>query len=282
MLLDGAGAYGLDVGCIHGVAWYANQLGSQVLARVGSHSLPLTDVLGQSIDAVAAMHADACDLRHPGTPSATVVICRAAERAIDYLVLADSVLLLTSPTGEVEAISDTREANVGLTIRTDVDDLPTGTAEHAAATAAYVRALRTHRNVAGGFWVAAADPEAAYEAVLGSCERDELSRAMLLSDGASRLMRTVRPRRPGPSLSSLSTLMVPRPCCAQSARRRNSIQPARGGRVERHTTMRLSPSQPYSQAPTRIAKGCDACAPLPRGVMTVLSALIRWNRLRFR
>jgi hypothetical protein len=43
------------------------------------------------------------------------------------------------------------------------------------------------RNRPGGYWVAAADPVAATQAITGSLARKELPRAVLLSDGASRL-----------------------------------------------------------------------------------------------
>jgi hypothetical protein len=50
------------------------------------------------------------------------------------------------------------------------------------------RALRRARNRPGGYWVAAADPQAASQAVIGTLSRRSLRRAVLLSDGASRLV----------------------------------------------------------------------------------------------
>jgi hypothetical protein len=50
------------------------------------------------------------------------------------------------------------------------------------------RALRRARNRPGGYWVAAADPQAASQAVTGSLPATSLQRAVLLSDGASRLV----------------------------------------------------------------------------------------------
>ena len=50
------------------------------------------------------------------------------------------------------------------------------------------RALRRSRNRPGGYWVAAADPQAASQAVTGTLPAKTLRRAVLLSDGASRLV----------------------------------------------------------------------------------------------
>ena len=50
------------------------------------------------------------------------------------------------------------------------------------------RALRRARNRPGGYWVAAADPQAASQAVTGTLASRSLQRAVLLSDSASRLV----------------------------------------------------------------------------------------------
>jgi hypothetical protein len=56
------------------------------------------------------------------------------------------------------------------------------------AGAQLTRALRRARNRPGGYWVAAADPQAASQAVTGTLPSRNLHRAALLSDGASRLV----------------------------------------------------------------------------------------------
>jgi hypothetical protein len=50
------------------------------------------------------------------------------------------------------------------------------------------RALRRARKRPGGYWVAAAEPQAASQAVTGTLPSRSLHRAALLSDGASRLV----------------------------------------------------------------------------------------------
>lgn len=70
-VVDGAGVpLG---GCHHGVAWYAQQLGARTLAALtGRPDLPLTEGLYEALAAVAASHANTCDLTDPGTPCTAV------------------------------------------------------------------------------------------------------------------------------------------------------------------------------------------------------------------
>ncbi|MER7439820.1 hypothetical protein [Micromonospora avicenniae] len=102
-------------------------------------------------------------------------------------MLADSVLALDQADDAPLVISDDREAEIGRHYRAAMDNLANGTPEHDQARRDYVQALRAHRNKPGGFWVAAADPRAADEAIVGSRPIKDVTAAALLSDGASRL-----------------------------------------------------------------------------------------------
>ncbi|MDA0566862.1 protein phosphatase 2C domain-containing protein [Streptomonospora sp. S1-112] len=187
VLLDGAGTPpGTQSGCLHGVAWYARTLGGLLLGALGSDDT-LAGALGASIERVNRLHAETCDLMHSDTPSATVVAVRWDTTDIEYLVLADSVLVLDHVGDSPEVVTDDREAVVGRELRKPMDALATGTPEHARALRDYVAALADHRNRPGGFWVANTDPAAADEAITGRVRRDEVVSMALLSDGASRL-----------------------------------------------------------------------------------------------
>ncbi|MEU4720718.1 protein phosphatase 2C domain-containing protein [Nonomuraea dietziae] len=190
VLLDGVGTpTGSDSGCAHGVPWYAQALGSTLLAGMNQSEGSLTEVLADGIKAVASMHDFACDLSHPGSPSATVVMLRRTAHAVDWLVLADSVLVLdVIGAAEPMVICDDREAQVGERYRKAMDALAADTVEHVAAHRAYVETLRDHRNRDGGFWVAAVDPLAADQALTGTVPAENVRAAALLSDGASRLV----------------------------------------------------------------------------------------------
>jgi hypothetical protein len=190
-LLDGAGLSDVDDGgCIHGVAWYARQLGHAVLgelAIVSADRPDLRQVRKNAISCVADQHSDTCDLAHPGTPGATVAIAHVGADVLSYLVLADSTLLLATCHG-VQAVTDDREASLGANLRTTMDRQTGGTAEHDVARRDYVAALRRHRNASGGFWLAASDPDAASEAIVGDLSLDQVDTVALLSDGATRIV----------------------------------------------------------------------------------------------
>lgn len=188
VLLDGSGTpVGSESGCIHGVAWYSRMLGSTLLTSMTQSTGPLTELLAEGIKATTSLHDFTCDVTHPGSPSATVVMLRRTGDLLDWLVLADSVLILDIGEPEPTVICDDREARIGARYRKRMDSLDAGTPEHVAAHREYVETLRRHRNRDGGFWVASVDPLAAEHALTGSMPVREVRAAALLSDGASRL-----------------------------------------------------------------------------------------------
>jgi hypothetical protein len=188
VLLDGAGTpAGAESGCVHGVAWFTRQLGAQLLAEASEDDeRPLPECLRNAICHTRNLHAETCELDHPGTPSSTVIVVRLGTD-VEYLVLADSVLLFDVVDGDPIVLTDDREAQIGRAHRTEMDALPSGSPEHDLALKKYVETLRKYRNATDGFWVAAADSSAADHALTGSESRDTLRAIALLSDGASRL-----------------------------------------------------------------------------------------------
>lgn len=170
VVLDGATPRpGVDSGCVHGPGWLVRRLGAELAGRLafeGQESL--TDILAASIKETAEAHGGNCSLDNPDSPSSTVAVLRWSGGVVEWLVLADSPLLLDVD-GEVRVIRDER-----------VDRLPSYTTE----------AVRAARNSPGGFWVASTRPEAAYEALNG--ETHGVTRAALLSDGAARLVERFR------------------------------------------------------------------------------------------
>jgi Protein phosphatase 2C len=187
VLLDGAGLSGITSKCSHGVAWYARHLGGALAAGLPDESQNLKDILAGGIAETAHLHASTCQLDEPGTPSSTVVMVRIAGDRLQYLVLADSSLVLDLLGSEPEVITDNREALTGAAYRAEMDRQPNDTVEHTEARRAYVEALLAHRNRPGGFWVAAADPNVADQAIAGDRPLDDVRQVCLLSDGASRL-----------------------------------------------------------------------------------------------
>jgi hypothetical protein len=191
VLLDGAGLADVDDGgCVHGVAWYAHHLGNAILrglAEPGGCRTHLRGVLADAIERVAGMHCSTCDLNHPGTPTATVVVAQLAQDRLSYLVLADSTLVIRRH-GTYQVITDAREAHVGATLRGPMDAAAGGSPEHHSALRDYVAEMRAYRNRPGGYWVAGSDPDVAEQAITGSVPLADVESVGLFSDGATRLV----------------------------------------------------------------------------------------------
>ena len=95
VLLDGATTCPPDteIGCVHGVAWYARALGTALLAAITADPpAALSQALAGAIIDVRARHEHTCDLGNPATPAATVTAVRAAPAGFDTLVLSDSTI----------------------------------------------------------------------------------------------------------------------------------------------------------------------------------------------
>jgi Protein phosphatase 2C len=93
VLLDGATTVprSADIGCVHGVAWYAHTLGTALLAGITAEPpVSLVAALGHAIAQVRDLHQDTCDLSNPRTPAATVTAVRAEPQGFGYLALSDS------------------------------------------------------------------------------------------------------------------------------------------------------------------------------------------------
>ncbi|WP_185734864.1 protein phosphatase 2C domain-containing protein [Micromonospora globispora] len=190
VLIDGAGGFsGLETICRHGVAWYASRLGGSLLSllsivRDGSPSA----LLAEAIEQVTDEHRDTCDVADPISPSATVAILRLSDGLIEYLVLGDSVLVLDRADGDPLVVSDPREVIISRSYQSAIE----ATAEGSEDYHRLLRDLRANRNQPGGFWVAKDDPRAADEAITGSCPISELTGAVLISNGASRIVDRFR------------------------------------------------------------------------------------------
>ena len=189
VVIDGASVPPkLGTGCGHGTAWFAHQLGAQFLALLSTEAdCSPADSLAQAITAVAALHADTCDLGHPGSPSATVAVLREQPEALDFLVLGDTTVLVEEPAG-IRVLTDDRLEHVAAVQHGAMHEHATGSADHARSFAELVTEQRRHRNQPDGFWVASADPAAAQHTLTGRVARDGLRRAAVLSDGATRLV----------------------------------------------------------------------------------------------
>lgn len=189
VLLDGAGIPDTESICSHGVAWYTHRLGGALLGRLSrGDGQDLTAILAAAISELATDHRDSCDITDPSSPQATVLIVRAHQGRLDYLLLADSFLLLDQVHGGPRVITDEREVAARRVCSAPLDGVPRETPEYDRILASCIEALRALRNQPGGYWIAKDDPRAAEEAVTGSRPLDDLDSVALLSNGASRIV----------------------------------------------------------------------------------------------
>ncbi|WP_367044943.1 hypothetical protein [Streptomyces sp. Je 1-332] len=196
VLLDGVTPPVGDDGCLHSVPWFTARLGGALgELSVSRRDMTLSEILAAAITRTAEAHVRTCDLSHPRTPQATVILVRWDEEQVEYLVLSDSALLLAGPDGLVTPVLDERLAHLPPTIRAMRDAvraLPRGSAEREEAGRAYGAAVEALRNAEDGFFTAAADPSAAERAVTGTRPRAEVSAVAALTDGVGRWVETFR------------------------------------------------------------------------------------------
>ncbi|WP_055568819.1 protein phosphatase 2C domain-containing protein [Streptomyces atriruber] len=196
VLLDGVTPPEGSVGCPHSVPWFTARLGGALgELSVSRRDMTLTEVLAAGITRTAEAHGSTCDLSHPRTPQATVVLVRWDEERVEYLVLSDSALLIAGHDGEVTTVLDRRLAELPPTVhalRDQVRALPRGSAERDVAARAYGAAVEALRNAEDGFFTAASDPSAALRAVTGELPRADVTGVAALTDGAGRWVETFR------------------------------------------------------------------------------------------
>ncbi|MEU1389176.1 MULTISPECIES: integrase [unclassified Nonomuraea] len=185
VLLDGAGIPGTESICRHGVAWYATRLGGSLLSLLSLvPDRSPSALLAEAIEQVTDDHRDTCDVADPISPSATVAVLRLSGGFIEYLVLGDSFLVLDRADDAPLVISDPREVIISRSYQPAIEAAAKGSDEYHRL----LRDLRANRNQPGGFWLAKDDPRAADEAITGSCPISELTGAVLLSNGAGRIV----------------------------------------------------------------------------------------------
>ncbi|MBE8472588.1 protein phosphatase 2C domain-containing protein [Streptomyces justiciae] len=176
VVLDGVTPPQGPTGCLHSVPWFVSRLGGALTElTVSLPDVPLSEALSLAVARTSDSHAHTCDLSHPRTPQATVVLARWSAEAVEYLVLSDSVLLVEAPGGALTVLEDDR-----------LSRLP----RESLTTDAYIDAHL--RNKEGGFFTAAADPSVAARAATGVLPRSSVRTLAALTDGATRWVEKFR------------------------------------------------------------------------------------------
>lgn len=181
VLLDGATS--LRPGLRSG-GWYASLLAGQLAGRLtGYPEMDLADLLAAAIRAVARDHG----LTPGESPSSTVAIARWDDDVVEGLVLADSPIAVETDAG-VLPLEDDRIANLrraGPGYRARLREGGGYGADHVRALQSSAVTVGRYRNTEGGFWVAEADPDAAFEARRATWPRADVRRLLLASDGVA-------------------------------------------------------------------------------------------------
>jgi hypothetical protein len=168
----------------HDTPWYVRKLGQVLLDTAADESVDLQAALAEAIDRVSHDH-EKCG----GSPAATVAVARLTADRFEYLVLADTTVVIDDVTTDgLLVLTDPRVDEVTERVgEPETRRHRIGTEAHRAAVSAMSDAQQAWRNKRGGYWVAADDPVAAEHAITGSLPRHNIRRAVLMSDGAARL-----------------------------------------------------------------------------------------------
>jgi hypothetical protein len=177
-------------GCVHGTAWFAEQLARGVLGT--DHVASLSEALRHAIIRTAGLHSDTCDLSDPATPCGAIGIVRVGrDGRLRYLALGDVSIVLANDQVQ-RVVTDERVERTAQKLRAEAGRLPSGSAARTAALIRMKRAEIAARNQSGGYWVAGADPSAADHAITGEVAVADVHRVALLSDGAARAVEPFR------------------------------------------------------------------------------------------
>ncbi|AOS65894.1 hypothetical protein [Actinoalloteichus hymeniacidonis] len=187
--------------------WYAQQLAAELAERLPSQTADLQTILADAITTLVQRY----DLVPGDSPSSTVSLLRWDDEVVEGLVLADSPVVAFTDSGprpltddrlaalrESNRRSEDQDRRQADPVRPDSVDAtpPTGFRDrlrtgggfgegHRAALGAAMGRTARLRNVPGGFWVAEARPEAAFQAMVAAWPRAEVRDVLLASDGVS-------------------------------------------------------------------------------------------------
>lgn len=184
VVLDGATAR-TDTGCVHGVSWFAENLGMAIRDYSRNGELSLREALRNAILRVAQLHAS-CDLSHPGSPSAAVGIVRVGD-SLEYLVLGD-ISLVIGDGANWTVVTDPRVSSTARAAREEADRYPIGSQEKQEALLRMKAGELAAKNREGGYWVAASEPSGVDHSLTGTVPLEHWREVAVLTDGAARIV----------------------------------------------------------------------------------------------
>lgn len=170
---------------------YVDTLGRELEHRLDTDS-HLSDILAESIRCTAS----ALDLRPGQSPSSTVVLVRICNDILEVLVLGDSAIVVGFTDGSHTVMTDDRLTRLGLPeSETYKRRLAAGSGfdqHHRDLLRRLQCQERRYRNHPAGFWIAEADPTAAWHAITYSCSLKTVAWAIATTDGAFDTLRALK------------------------------------------------------------------------------------------
>lgn len=185
-VLDGASSFA-TAQPEHDGGWYAERLKVELSHELtASPRAATTDCVAQAIEAAASAHTD------PRTcPTSTIAMARWSANSVEVYVLGDSTAALISSAAE-EIISDSRIAAIGEPLRekyrTRLKEGYGFDEHHRQLLQRLQEAQLAARNSPNGYWIAGANPNAAYHGLSQTVQISSLSAIVLASDGAARAL----------------------------------------------------------------------------------------------
>lgn len=173
-----------ETGCLHTPAWYVRRLTLRL--RQAFEESPDDTLAGGLASAIARVredHGGRCDLANPATPAAAVCLLRANEKHVEYLILSDCTLVIDRG-AVITKITDERFSRTIAQLRHKAR----ANSHDVAPVLGHTPGKYTMINRPEGYWIAAANPEAAHEAITGTFDlsgSSRVRRAALLTDGAA-------------------------------------------------------------------------------------------------
>lgn len=174
--------------CVHDVRWFVARLGESVQRWCATGYLG--EGIARSITETADLHGSICDVSNPVGPAAGIGVVRLSGDRLEWLVLGQVTLALFDDR-DVEVVT-TGQQHVASKHHDDADRYLIGDPRKNTALDQVREAELAARSTVGGFWVAADAPEAAQHALTGQRRLGNVTKAILATDGAARLVDVFR------------------------------------------------------------------------------------------
>lgn len=183
LVLDGASSFLLDKSSID-AATYVKNLGEFLSVQL--ENCPLDGITEAVVSAIEKV-TEKFELDEESSPNSTVVIAKWDQEKVVTYVLGDSACVVVDVCGEKTEITDNRMAKFGDEIREEYRRrLSVGFGfdlEHKKLLNQLQQHQKKYRNTIGGYWVAGANVNAAYEGILKIHSLKEVKSILLCSDG---------------------------------------------------------------------------------------------------